>query len=148
MSGYPIGFCLDTFRGYVSLQDDRLLYPHFERLPMQPLMTGNGCFFFCAEFPMIGTSALKDVCNPYFEDFNLMMKNCFVKEKGKKESLSLCGCAGVQKGNGINKIVGVEEMHCLCRSLFALNVSETTAASFAFAFARVSYKTIILVSST
>jgi hypothetical protein len=33
-----------------------------------------------------------------------MMKNCFVKEKGKKESLSLCGCVGVQKGNGINKI--------------------------------------------
>jgi hypothetical protein len=24
-------------------------------------------------------------------------KNCFVKEKGKKESLLLCGCAGSKK---------------------------------------------------
>jgi hypothetical protein len=26
-----------------------------------------------------------------------MMKNCFVKEKGEKESLSLCGCVGGKK---------------------------------------------------
>jgi hypothetical protein len=48
-----------------------------------------------------------------------MKKNCFVKEKGKKESLSLCGCVGVQKGNGINEIEKVENSYCLCRSLFA-----------------------------
>jgi len=31
-------------------------------------------------------------------------KNCFVKEKGKKKALYLSGCAGKQKGNGINSI--------------------------------------------
>src|SRR4051812_16164804 len=103
MSSCPNALCLDTFRGYVSLRGDKLLYPRFEKLPMRPLVTGNGCFFFCAEFPMIDTSALKDVCNPYFENFNLMMKNCFVKEKGKKESLSSLRLRRRQKGNGINK---------------------------------------------
>jgi hypothetical protein len=104
MSGYPNSLCLNTFHDYASSQGDRQLYPRFEKLPMRPLMTGNGCFFVCAEFPMIGTSVLKDVCNPYFVNFSLMMKSCFVKEKGKKESFLPCGCVGAQKGNGINKI--------------------------------------------
>ena len=81
MSGYPNALCLDTFRDYVSLRGDKRLYPRFEKLPMRPLMTGSGRFFSCAEFPMIGTSALNVVCIPYFENFNLIMKNCFVKEK-------------------------------------------------------------------
>jgi hypothetical protein len=119
MSSYPNALCLDTFRDCVSLRGDKLLYPRFEKLPMRPLVTANGRFFFCAEFPMIGTSALKDACSPYIENFSLMMKNCFVKEKGKKESRSLCGCVGVQKGNGINDIGGIEEVYCLCCSLFA-----------------------------
>jgi hypothetical protein len=64
---------------------------------MPPLMIGNDCFFFSAEFPTIGTSAVKVVCSPYFKNFNLIVKNCFVKEKGKKESPSLCGCVGDKK---------------------------------------------------
>jgi len=27
----------------------------------------------------------------------MMKKNCFVKEKGKKESLVSCGCVGIKK---------------------------------------------------
>jgi hypothetical protein len=59
MSDYPNALGLDTFHCYVSLRGDKRLYPRFEKLPMRPLMTGNGCFFFGAEFPMIGTSAEK-----------------------------------------------------------------------------------------
>ena len=98
MSGDPNTLCLDIFRGYAFLRGDKQLYPRFEKLPMRPLMTGNGCFFSCAEFPMIGTSALNDVCSPYIENFSLMMKKkCFVKEKGKKESFLPCGCVGSKK---------------------------------------------------
>jgi hypothetical protein len=34
----------------------------------------------------------------------LLKKNCFVKEKWKKESFASSGCFKSQKGNGINNI--------------------------------------------
>ncbi len=45
-------------------------------------------------------------------------KKCFVKEKGKKESLKSMRLPYQQKGNGI-KEGRVHEDMCLCRSLFA-----------------------------
>jgi len=46
-----------------------------------------------------------------------MKKNCFVKEKGKKESFGRMRLSCRQKGNGIKEGCGMGG--CLCRSLFA-----------------------------
>jgi uncharacterized integral membrane protein len=77
------------------------------------------------------------LCVSYFINFNLLLKKRFVKEKGKKESLLPCGCVGMQKGNGINKIWRVWKTIVYAVVFLPFIASNTAAASFAFAFARI-----------
>ncbi|MBL7709854.1 MAG: hypothetical protein JNJ86_12335 [Chitinophagaceae bacterium] len=62
-----------------------------------------------------------------------MKKNCFVKEKGKKESLGIMRLPCQQKGNGINGGFSSVDSFCLCRSLFAALTAIRKPHIFAFA---------------
>ena len=72
-----------------------------------------------------------------------MKKNVCKRKREKRKLFSRAAVLVRQKANGINETQKNRGRHSLCRSLFAPYASRTTDASFAFAFARISYKTAL-----
>src|SRR4051812_31361007 len=78
-----------------------------------------------------------EFCVSYFINLNLLLKKMFCKRKREKRKLSSLRLCWRQKGNGINKIWGLLEAIVYAVVFLHLSTSMTTAASFAFAFARI-----------
>ena len=88
-------------------------------MPTQRLKLYGANIFSFTVFPTTGAWDKKGVCCVSCSfHLSCYKKNCFVKEKGKKESLLPSGCIKRQKGNGINHIWRTVGILCLCRSLF------------------------------